>query len=181
MARTVYGDHNRYLQVYTASHKGLYFTGDGCRRDKDGYYFISGRIDDVLCPSVHRISTELESTLIGHNAVAEAAVVGIPHQIKGEGICCYVTPMDGAESTTERERELAMEIRSKIGGFATPDIFVVALHLPKTRSGKIMRRVLRKIAQGEEDSLNDLSTLAEPAVVPELISAMRLALIGKTL
>ncbi|EGZ23423.1 acetyl-CoA synthetase [Phytophthora sojae] len=181
LARTVYGDHNRYLQVYTSSHKGLYFTGDGCRRDKDGYYFITGRIDDVLCPSGHRISTtELESTLIGHTAVAEAAVVGIPHRIKGEGICCYVTLMDGVNRSPELEKELTMEIRAKIGAFATPDIFVMAPHLPKTRSGKIMRRILRKIAQGEEDSLNDLSTLAEPTVVPELISAMRAALVGKT-
>jgi acetyl-CoA synthetase len=182
MARTVYGDHNRYLQVYTASHKGLYFTGDGCRRDKDGYYFVTGRIDDVLCPSGHRISTtELESTLIGHEAVAEAAVVGVPHRIKGEGICCYVTLMDGVDSTPQLEKELAMEIRSKIGAFATPDLFVAVPQLPKTRSGKIMRRILRKIAHGEEDSLNDLSTLAEPAVVPELISSMRVALTGKAL
>ncbi|KAG6592565.1 acetate-CoA ligase [Phytophthora cinnamomi] len=182
MARTVYGDHNRYLQVYTSSHKGLYFTGDGCRRDKDGYYFITGRIDDVLCPSGHRISTtELESMLIGHDAVAEAAVVGIPHRIKGEGICCYVTLMDGVDPTPQLEKELAMEIRSKIGAFATPDLFVMTPNLPKTRSGKIMRRILRKIAQGEEDSLNDVSTLAEPAVVPELISAMRSALVGKDL
>ncbi|ETP08794.1 acetate-CoA ligase [Phytophthora nicotianae CJ01A1] len=182
MTRTVYGDHNRYLQVYTTSHQGLYFTGDGCCLDKDGYYYITGRIDDVLCPSGHRISTtELESTLVGHHAVAEAAVVGIPHRIKGEGICCYVTLMDNVKYAPELEKEFAMEIRSKIGPFAAPDLFVVVPNLPKTRSGKIMRRILRKVAQGEEDSLNDVSTLAEPAVVPELISAVRSALVGKEL
>ncbi|KAF1789980.1 AMP-binding enzyme C-terminal domain [Phytophthora cactorum] len=157
MARTVYGDHNRYLQVYTASHKGLYFTGDGCRRDKDGYYFITGRIDDVLCTSGHRIGTaELESTLVGHSAVAEAAVIGIPHRIKGEGICCYITLW--------MELSLLQRLRSS-----------------SCSSGKIVRRVLRKISHGEEDSLGDMSTLAEPEVVPVLISAMRSALVGKSL
>ncbi|KAI9989903.1 hypothetical protein PInf_020194 [Phytophthora infestans] len=164
------------------SHKGLYFTGDGCRRDKDGYFFITGRIDDVLCTSGHRIGTaELESTLVGHSAVAEAAVIGIPHRIKGEGICCYITLVDGAEPFPEVEKELVLEVRSKIGAFAAPDTIVIVPELPKTRSGKIVRRVLRKISHGEEDSLGDMSTLAEPEVVLVLISAMRSALVGKLL
>lgn len=182
MARTVYGDHNRYLQVYMASHKGLYFTGDGCKRDKDGYYFITGRIDDVLCTSGHRIGTaEIESALVGHNLVAEAAVVGIPHNIKGEGICCYITLVKAAYPGKEAEKELVLQVREHIGAFATPDVIVFAPGLPKTRSGKIMRRILRKIAHGEEDSLGDVSTLAEPDVVPVLIANMKKALVGKKL
>ncbi|RLN58832.1 hypothetical protein BBP00_00006796 [Phytophthora kernoviae] len=182
MARTVYGDHSHYLQMYTASHKGLYFTGDGCRRDKDEYYFITGRINDVLCPSGHRISTtELESTLTQHGAVAEAAVVGIPHRIKGEGIYCYVALTGDFEPSPELEKKLKMKVRSKIGAFASPDIFVMVTDLPKTCSGKIMRRVLRKIAEGAEDSLNNLSTLADPATVPVLINAMRSAVVRTTL
>jgi len=180
MARTVFGDHHRYLQVYMATHKGLYFTGDGCRRDKDGYYFITGRIDDVLCTSGHRIGTaELESTLVAHNLVAEAAVIGIPHRIKGEGICCYVTLVSGAKPSPEVEKELVQQVRAHIGAFASPDLIIMVPGLPKTRSGKIMRRVLRKISHGEESSLGDTSTLAEPAVVPVLIANTKAALVGK--
>ncbi|KAF1785068.1 Acetyl-coenzyme A synthetase, N-terminal domain [Phytophthora cactorum] len=173
MARTVYGDHNRYLQVYMSTHKGLYFTGDGCRRDKDGYYFITGRIDDVLCTSGHRIGTaEIESAM--------AAVIGIPHRIKGEGICCFVTLVDGVKPSKDVEKELVQQVRAQIGAFATPDLIVLVPGLPKTRSGKIMRRVLRKISHGEEDSLGDVSTLADPSVVPTLITNTKAALVGKT-
>ncbi|EEY58107.1 acetyl-coenzyme A synthetase [Phytophthora infestans T30-4] len=181
MARTVYGDHNRYLQVYMSTHKGLYFTGDGCRRDKDGYYFITGRIDDVLCTSGHRIGTaEIESALVAHNVVAEAAVIGIPHRIKGEGICCFVMLVDGVNGSKDVEKELVQQVRAQIGAFATPDLIVLVPGLPKTRSGKIMRRVLRKISHGEEDSLGDVSTLADPSVVPTLITNTKAALVGKT-
>ncbi|ETO81702.1 acetate-CoA ligase [Phytophthora nicotianae P1976] len=181
MARTVYGDHNRYLKVYMSSHKGLYFTGDGCRRDKDGYYFITGRIDDVLCTSGHRIGTaEIESALVAHNVVAEAAVIGIPHRIKGEGICCFVMLVDGVNGSNDVEKELVQQVRAQIGAFATPDLIVLVPGLPKTRSGKIMRRVLRKISHGEEDSLGDVSTLADPSVVPTLITNTKASLAGKT-
>ncbi|POM67786.1 Acetate-CoA ligase, partial [Phytophthora palmivora] len=181
MARTVYGNHNRYLQAYMATHKGLYFTGDGCRRDKDGYYFITGRIDDVLCTSGHRIGTaEIESSLVAHNVVAEAAVIGIPHRIKGEGICCFVTLVDGVKPSPEVEKELVIQVRAHIGAFAAPDLIVLVPGLPKTRSGKIMRRVLRKISHGEEGSLGDVSTLADPEVVPTLITNTKAALVGKT-
>ncbi|CEG49410.1 acetate-ligase [Plasmopara halstedii] len=180
MARTVYGNHNRFMQVYMSTHKGLYFTGDGCRRDKDGYYFITGRIDDVLCTSGHRIGTaEIESALGAHNIVAEAAVIGIPHQIKGEGICCFVTLVDGINASKDVEKELVQQVRTRIGAFASPDLIVLVPGLPKTRSGKIMRRILRKISHGEEDSLGDVSTLADPSVVPTLITNTKAALIGK--
>lgn len=180
MARTVYGDHNRYLAVYMKSHHGLYFTGDGCKRDKDGYYFITGRIDDVLCTSGHRIGTaEVESALVAHNVVAEAAVIGIPHRIKGEGICCFVTLINAAQPGPDVADELMHQVRTVIGAFATPDVIVFSPGLPKTRSGKIMRRVLRKIAAGEEHALGDVSTLADPSVVPVLISNMKEALVGK--
>lgn len=182
MARTVYGDHNRYLAVYMASHKGLYFTGDGAKRDNDGYLFITGRIDDVLTTSGHRIGTaEVESALVAHNLVAESAVIGIPHKIKGEGICCYVTLISAAKPSDEVKKELVHQIRHVIGAFATPDVIVFTPGLPKTRSGKIMRRVLRKIAAGEEDSLGDVSTLADPSVVPILITNMKEAIAGKNL
>ncbi|CAI5735994.1 unnamed protein product [Hyaloperonospora brassicae] len=181
LARTVYGNHHRYLQVYMSTHKGLYFTGDGCRRDKDGYYFITGRIDDVLCTSGHRIGTaEIESTLTAHNVVAEAAVIGIPHGIKGEGICCFVALVDSMEPSKDVEKELVQQVRAHIGAFAAPDLVVLVPGLPKTRSGKIMRRVLRKIAHGEEDSLGDVSTLADPSVVPILITNTKVALVGKS-
>ncbi|TMW64300.1 hypothetical protein Poli38472_012922 [Pythium oligandrum] len=186
MARTVYGDHRRYLAVYLASHKGLYFTGDGVKRDPEGYLFITGRIDDVLSTAGHRIGTaEVESALVAHNLVAESAVVGIPHKIKGEGICCYVTlvaaAQSSAQSTDQIKKELIQQVRHVIGAFATPDIIVFSPGLPKTRSGKIMRRVLRKIAAGEEGSLGDVSTLADPSVVPVLIANMKEALVGKSL
>ncbi|KAJ0400264.1 hypothetical protein ATCC90586_010237 [Pythium insidiosum] len=182
MARTVYGDHNRYLAVYMTSHKGLYFTGDGVRRDNEGYLFITGRIDDVLSTSGHRIGTaEVESALVAHNLVAEAAVIGIPHKIKGEGICCFVTLISAAQPSPQVSQELVQQVRHVIGAFASPDVIVFAPGLPKTRSGKIMRRVLRKIAAGEEGQLGDVSTLADPAVVPILIANMKEALVGKKL
>lgn len=181
MARTVYGDHSRYLKVYMSTHQGLYFTGDGCRRDKDGYYFITGRIDDVLCTSGHRIGTaEIESALVAHNLVAEAAVIGLPHRIKGEGICCFVSLVESVEPSKDVEKELVQQVRAHIGAFAAPDLIVLVPDLPKTRSGKIMRRVLRKIANGEEHSLGDVSTLADSSVVPMLIENAKAALVGKS-
>ena len=186
MARTVYGDHNRYLNIYMKPYPGRYFTGDGARRDKDGYYWITGRVDDVLNPSGHRIGTaEVESALVADHRVAEAAVVGFPHDVKGEGICCYVTLTAGEDHDLEAthieagkevsravvfEREFRQRVRDAIGPFATPDIIVITPVLPKTRSGKIMRRILRKIAAGESDQIGDTSTLADPSVVDYLIS-----------
>ncbi|EQC39225.1 acetyl-CoA synthetase [Saprolegnia diclina VS20] len=181
LARTVYGDHHRYLSVYTMPHPGHYFTGDGARRDADGYYWITGRIDDVLSTSGHRIGTaEVESALVAHNVVTEAAVVGFPHRVKGEGICCYITLIHGVDGSASVTKELAQQVRGHIGAFATPDIIVFVPGLPKTRSGKIMRRILRKIAHGEEDSIGDVSTLAEPEVVPAIIDNFKQSLIGKS-
>jgi len=168
--RTVFGDHQRYVDTYFKQYPGTYFTGDGARRDKDGYYWITGRIDDVLNVSGHRLGTaEIESALVLHPHVAEAAVVGYPHDLKGQGIYAYVTPMAGIEGTDELKKELVAMVRGEIGPIAIVDIIQWAPSLPKTRSGKIMRRILRKIAANEIDTLGDTSTLADPTVVNELI------------
>ena len=170
--RTVYGDHKRFLQTYFSNYEGMYFTGDGARRDEDGYYWITGRVDDVLNVSGHRMGTaEVESALVAHPLVAEAAVVGYPHDIKGQGIYVYVTVMhdQNIPQTDELKAELKQWVRKEIGPIATPDIIQWAPSLPKTRSGKIMRRILRKIAANEHDSLGDISTLADPSVVKHLI------------
>ena len=168
--RTVYGDHERFVQTYFSTYKGRYFSGDGCRRDEDGYYWITGRVDDVINVSGHRMGTaEVESALVAHEKVAEAAVVGYPHNIKGQGIYCYVTLMAGEEGSDELRAELKQWVRKEIGPIATPDLLQFAPGLPKTRSGKIMRRILRKIAEDDFSNLGDTSTLAEPAVVDNLI------------
>ena len=170
--RTIYGDHQRVIDTYYATHKGFYFTGDGARRDADGYYWITGRVDDVMNISGHRMGTaEVESALVLHEAVAEAAVVGFPHPIKGEGIYAYVTPMAGTNQDPETlTDELIDLVRKEIGPIAKPDVIQLAPGLPKTRSGKIMRRILRKIAAGEIEDLGDTSTLADPAVVDDLVA-----------
>ena len=168
--RTVFGDHERYIQTYFSTFKGLYFTGDGARRDEDGYYWITGRVDDVINVSGHRMGTaEVESALVSHHDVAEAAVVGFPHDIKGQGIYAYVTLKTGVEPSEALRKELVAWVRKEIGPIATPDAIQWAPGLPKTRSGKIMRRILRKIAANETDGLGDTSTLADPGVVGELI------------
>jgi acetyl-CoA synthetase len=168
--RSVYGDHQRFIDTYFKTYPGKYFTGDGARRDHDGYYWITGRVDDVINVSGHRIGTaEVESALVGHHAVAEAAVVGFPHDIKGQGIYCYVTLKDGETPSEALKKELIEEVRREIGRFAAPDVIQWAPGLPKTRSGKIMRRILRKIAENELGSLGDTSTLADPAVVEDLV------------
>ena len=168
--RTVYGDHERFEKTYFSDYKGYYFTGDGCRRDADGYYWITGRVDDVINVSGHRMGTaEVESALVAHPKVAESAVVGYPHDIKGQGIYAYVTLMSGEEPSDELRKELETWVRSEIGPIAKPDLIQWAPGLPKTRSGKIMRRILRKIAEDDFGSLGDTSTLAEPAVVDDLI------------
>ena len=169
--RTVYGDHERFVQTYFSTYKGLYFTGDGCRRDEDGYYWITGRVDDVLNVSGHRMGTaELESALVLHENVAEAAVVGFPHEIKGQGIYAFVTLNTGVEPTDELQKELVQLVRKEIGPIASFDVVQWAPGLPKTRSGKIMRRILRKIAESDVESIGDTSTLADPSVVDDLIS-----------
>ena len=169
--RTIYGDHNRFVETYFSTYKGKYFTGDGCRRDHDGYYWITGRVDDVLNVSGHRLGTaEVESALVSDHNVSEAAVVGYPHPIKGQGIYCYVTLMEGIEPTEELRQHLIKHVRNEIGPIATPDKIQFAPSLPKTRSGKIMRRILRKIAEDEFENLGDISTLAEPQVVEDLIA-----------
>ncbi|MEL6744336.1 MAG: acetate--CoA ligase [Pseudomonadota bacterium] len=168
--RTVYGDHERFVQTYFSTYKGKYFTGDGCRVDEDGYYWITGRVDDVINVSGHRMGTaEVESALVAHGAVSESAVVGYPHDIKGQGIYCYVTLMADVEPTDELKSELRTHVRKEIGPIASPDAIQFAPGLPKTRSGKIMRRILRKIAEDDFGSLGDTSTLADPAVVDDLI------------
>jgi len=168
--RSIYGDHARFAQTYFSTFKGLYFTGDGARRDADGYYWITGRVDDVINVSGHRMGTaEVESALVAHPQVAEAAVVGYPHAIKGQGIYAYVTLVADAEPTDDLRFELVQWVRKEIGPIAAPDVIQWAPGLPKTRSGKIMRRILRKIAANETDSLGDTSTLADPAVVNELV------------
>ena len=168
--RTVYGDHQRFIDTYFSTYPGTYFTGDGARRDADGYYWITGRVDDVINVSGHRMGTaEVESALVLHDAVAEAAVVGFPHDIKGQGIYAYVTLMAGVEPTDELKKELVKHVRNEIGPIATPDIIQWAPGLPKTRSGKIMRRILRKVAANEVEALGDTSTLADPGVVDDLV------------
>jgi acetyl-CoA synthetase len=169
--RTVYGDHERFVQTYFSTYPGKYFTGDGCRRDEDGYYWITGRVDDVINVSGHRLGTaEVESALVSHAKVAEAAVVGYPHDIKGQGIYCYVTLIAGNQPSEELRKELVQHVRKEIGPLATPDLIQFAPGLPKTRSGKIMRRILRKIAEDDFSNLGDTSTLAEPAVVDDLVN-----------
>ena len=168
--RTLFGDHERFVQTYFSTFKGLYFTGDGARRDEDGYYWITGRVDDVINVSGHRMGTaEVESALVAHPKVAEAAVVGFPHDIKGQGIYAYVTLKTGEEPTEALRKELVAWVRKEIGAIAAPDAIQWAPGLPKTRSGKIMRRILRKIAANETDALGDTSTLADPAVVTDLV------------
>jgi acetyl-CoA synthetase len=169
--RTVYGDHERFVQTYFSAYKGNYFTGDGCRRDEDGYYWITGRVDDVINVSGHRLGTaEVESALVAHPKVAEAAVVGAPHDLKGQGIYCYVTLNAGEQGTDELKKDLVATVRKIIGPTATPDWIQFSPGLPKTRSGKIMRRILRKIAEDEFSNLGDTSTLADPGVVDDLIN-----------
>ncbi len=170
MMRGVYGDPDRFYMTYFSAYKGKYFTGDGCRRDEDGYYWITGRVDDVINVSGHRLGTaEVESALVSHAAVAEAAVVGMPHDIKGQGIYAYVTLNEGIESSEDLRKELVAHVRKEIGPIATPDVIQWAPGLPKTRSGKIMRRILRKIAANEVEALGDTSTLADPTVVDHLV------------
>ncbi len=170
MMRTVYGDHKRFVDTYFSAYKGMYFTGDGCRRDEDGYYWITGRVDDVINVAGHRMGTaEVESALVAHPKVSEAAVVGYPHDVKGQGIYCYVTLMAGETWTDALKTELRDWVRKEIGPIASPDLIQFAPGLPKTRSGKIMRRILRKIAEDDYGHLGDTSTLADPSVVADLI------------
>ena len=172
--RTLYGDHQRFIDNYFSQFDGKYFTGDGCRRDEDGYYWITGRVDDVIIVSGHNLGTaELESAFVAHPKVAEAAVVGYPHDIKGNGLYCYVTLNAGEKSSGELERDLKLWVRKQIGPIATPDLIQFAPGLPKTRSGKIMRRILRKIATNEHDQLGDTTTLADPTVVESLVENRR--------
>jgi acetyl-CoA synthetase len=172
--RTVYGDHQRFVDTYFKTYPGKYFTGDGCRRDKDGYYWITGRVDDVINVSGHRLGTaEVESALVAHSKVAEAAVVGYPHDIKGQGIYAYVTLVSGEAPTEELRKDLVQWVAKEIGAIARPDVIQWAPGLPKTRSGKIMRRILRKIAEGDTSNLGDTTTLADPAVVQDLVANAR--------
>jgi len=173
-ARTIYGDHDRFAQTYFSAYKGKYFTGDGCRRDEDGYYWITGRVDDVINVSGHRMGTaEIESALVLHDLVAEAAVVGFPHDIKGQGIYCYVTLNADVIANEELHGELRNHVRTEIGPIASPDHIHFTPALPKTRSGKIMRRILRKIAENDFSALGDTSTLADPSVVDALIEGRK--------
>jgi acetyl-CoA synthetase len=168
--RTVYGDHARFIDTYFKTFPGMYFTGDGARRDEDGYFWITGRVDDVINVSGHRLGTaEIESALVSHPAVAEAAVVGAPHDIKGQGIYAYVILKTGTEPDEALRKALVAHVRTEIGPIATPDWIQFTPGLPKTRSGKIMRRILRKIAANEHDALGDVSTLADPSIVPILV------------
>jgi acetyl-CoA synthetase len=168
--RTIYKDHKRFKDTYFSTFDSKYFTGDGCRRDKDGYYWITGRVDDIIIVSGHNLGTaEIESALVGHESVAESAVVGYPHDIKGWGVYAYVTLKTGFEESDELKKDLINEVRKVVGPIASPDFIQWAPGLPKTRSGKIMRRILRKIAADESEQLGDVSTLADPAVVDELI------------
>jgi acetyl-CoA synthetase len=173
-ARTLYGDHRRFRETYYSRFPGLYFTGDGCTRDADGYYWITGRVDDVLNVSGHRIGTaEVESALVSHEAVAEAAVVALPHELKGQGICAFVMTRQGEDwEPMQLSGALKEQVRHAIGPIATPDVIFVVPGLPKTRSGKIMRRILRKLAEGQRDELGDLTTLADPSVVDQIIALM---------
>ncbi len=176
-ARTVWGDHERFHETYFTRFPGLYFTGDGCRRDADGYYWITGRVDDVINVAGHRLGTaEIESALVEHEAVAEAAVVGFPHEIKGQGIFAYVFLNDDIRATADPHEltgALKEQVRHVIGPIATPDEILMVAALPKTRSGKIMRRILRQIAAGEYSDMGDVTTLADPSVVETLIDAHR--------
>ena len=168
--RTVFGDHKRFVETYFSTFKGKYFTGDGARRDADGYYWITGRVDDVINVAGHRLGTaEVESALVAHQKVAEAAVVGYPHDVKGQGIYAYVTLKAGIEPNETLRKELVGWVRKQIGPIASPDLIQWAPNLPKTRSGKIMRRILRKIAANEYQQLGDTSTLADPGVVTDLV------------
>jgi len=168
--RTVYGDHQRFIDTYFSQFDGKYFTGDGCRRDKDGYYWITGRVDDVIIVSGHNLGTaEIESAFVAHPRVAEAAVVGFPHDIKGNGLYCYVTLNVGEKEDGDLDRELKLHVKKTIGAQAFPDFIHFTTGLPKTRSGKIMRRILRKIAANEHDQLGDTTTLADPSVVKNLV------------
>lgn len=168
--RTLFGDHKRFKETYWSQYPGIYFTGDGARRDKDGYFWIMGRVDDVINVSGHRMGTaEVESALVSHERVAEAAVVGYPHEIKGQGIYAYVTLNANTEGSDDLKKELSNHVRKEIGPIAKPDKVQFAAALPKTRSGKIMRRILRKIAANEVDDMGDTSTLADPSVVDVLI------------
>jgi acetyl-CoA synthetase len=174
--RTVWGDHERFFQTYFTTYPGKYFTGDGCRRDEDGYYWITGRVDDVINVSGHRMGTaEVESALVAHAKVAEAAVVGFPHDIKGQGIYAYVTLNANEVESPEVRKDLIQWVRREIGPIATPDVIHFAPGLPKTRSGKIMRRILRKIAEGDVSNLGDTSTLADPSVVDSLLDSRTIA------
>jgi acetyl-CoA synthetase len=176
LARTIWGDHERFYETYFSKYKGLYFTGDGCRRDEDGYYWITGRVDDVLNVSGHRLGTaEIESALVAHEAVAEAAVVGMPHEIKGVGIYAFVLPKGDVLSANNEDtiQILKNQVRQVIGPIATPDRIQVVSGLPKTRSGKIMRRILRQVAVGEYEDLGDITTLADPSVVEQIVEGHR--------
>jgi len=171
MMRTVYGDHERFVQTYLTTYPGKYFTGDGCHRDQDGYYWITGRVDDVLNVAGHRLGTaEIEGALVGHEACAEAAVVGYPHDVKGTGIYAFVLLNAGSTGSADLARELRDAVRKDISAIATPDKIQFVEGLPKTRSGKIMRRILRKIAEGEPENVGDVTTLADPAVVRDIIA-----------
>jgi acetyl-CoA synthetase len=171
MMRTVWNDHGRFFETYFKAYPGLYFTGDGCRRDEDGYYWITGRVDDVINVSGHRIGTaEVESALVADPKVAEAAVVGFPHDIKGQAIYAFVTLVAGEEGDDALRRELVQEVRRDIGAFAAPEKIHFTPALPKTRSGKIMRRILRKIAEGATEGFGDTSTLADPTIVDALLA-----------
>jgi acetyl-CoA synthetase len=168
--RTVYGDHQRFIDTYFKTYRGKYFTGDGCRRDEDGYYWITGRVDDVINVSGHRLGTaEVESALVAHHKVAEAAVVGMPHDIKGQGIYAYVTLKLGETGSDALADEFKKFVSTQLSPIARPDVIQFAPGLPKTRSGKIMRRILRKIAEGDMSNLGDISTLADPSVVDDLV------------
>jgi acetyl-CoA synthetase len=173
--RTVYGDHERFRQTYFGLYPGKYFTGDGCRRDQDGYYWITGRVDDVINVSGHRIGTaEVEGAIGKHPSVAEAAVVGMPHDLKGQGIYAFVTLKTGQQVSPTLTKEINDTVRHEIGPHASPDKIQFTDGLPKTRSGKIMRRILRKIGEGALDQLGDTSTLADPSVVDQLVTGSRL-------
>ena len=168
--RTVYGDHQRFVDTYFSAYEGKYFTGDGCRRDEDGYYWITGRVDDIIIVSGHNLGTaEIESAFVAHPKVAEAAVVGYPHDVKGNGLYCYVTLNAGEQGSDALVKELKQWVRTNIGPLATPDLIHFTPGLPKTRSGKIMRRILRKVAENDFSNLGDTSTLADPSVVQSLV------------
>ena len=169
-ARTVWGDHDRYVATYFSAYPGLYFTGDGCRRDADGYYWITGRVDDVLNVSGHRMGTaEFESAILTHDSVAESAVVGFPHPVKGQGVYAFLVLQPGVEGDDALLAELQAALRTQIGAHAKVDRFQIIPGLPKTRSGKVMRRIMRKVCEGRSDELGDVSTLADPSVVTAII------------